>query len=130
MTYSDKIRFHIGAITDDNQFFYDKGIGFYLNHDGNRYKRVDSRRLYSQATGFARAKDPPVSYYTAQLMLYGLKPKRTRPEMKRVLLAAFGNKHTLEVSERIQSLEMNLESRWKWENEDACRAIMKRREEK
>ena len=122
-------RFHIGVVTTDNKFFYNKGIGFYLHHDSHRYKRVDSRRLYSQATGFSRGKDQSLAYYQAQLMLYGLKPKRSRPEMKRVLLAAFGDKHTLEVPEWFRSEERFLENKWKWENEMACREILKRREE-
>ena len=62
-------------------------------------------------------------------MLYGLKPKRSRPEMKRVLLAAFGDKHTLEVPEWLRSKERFLENKWIWENEMACREILKRREE-
>ncbi|KZV67836.1 hypothetical protein PENSPDRAFT_736309 [Peniophora sp. CONT] len=123
---------YIGPITCDGDFYYSGDTGLFVKVEGDRrdrrYYRADPRRLYSQATGFSKEKDESVAYYTAQLMLYGLKPKRTRPLMKKVLLDAFGEGRKLEVPWGMRRKEEDIKSLWNARNEERHRKICERRE--
>lgn len=117
------------SVNGDGDFHYDGDIGFYLMlvGDDRRYQRVDAKRLYSQVTRSSNEKDESVGYYKAQLRLYGLEAKRTRPEMKKLLLAAFGEKRTLEVPKELRDLEEKLkETCESHEEEVSCAACIRR----
>lgn len=109
-------------ITRDGDYFYDGNVGFYLKLEGNdhRYQRANPKELYSQVTCSSAEKDETVAYYTAQLKLYGLEPKRTRPAMKKVLLGAFGDGRTLEVPQTLRDLEEDLKEFWDADIEVSC----------
>ncbi|VDB97888.1 unnamed protein product [Peniophora sp. CBMAI 1063] len=119
MPRTSKQQLHAGPVTRDDDFFYDDGAGFYLKLKGDDrcYQRAAPKQLYSQITRFAGEEDESVGYYKAQLRHYGLTPKRTRPEMKKVLLAAFGKAREIGVPRELQDLQRDLERLWNFRDE-------------
>jgi hypothetical protein len=127
---------YIPPVTRDDVFFYDGSSDLFVKLDGRNYRRADPRHLHGLLTwvdpgpvltkkGVPRKRQPSphrdetTAYYRAQLLLFGLKPLKTKPAAKSALLAAFRDGQDLKVPEQLQKLEDELSTLWHAENEKA-----------
>jgi hypothetical protein len=111
-----------------------QGNSFYVEVEGYSHERKDSKELYdlltytppppllTKAGKVAKRqpppyKDQPAHFYCAQLLHYGLKSMKMRDPAKKRLLAAFGEKTTLEVPPKILGLEKALKKEYREANE-------------
>lgn len=114
-------------------FFYSLSSGLYVEIDHNRHSRSSSDRLHHLLTykdpgpALTKAgkpkvhqpaphKDEPGHFYVAQLLLYGLKPLKSKPAAKKALLAALQSGAGLTVPENIRSIERDLASEYDVKN--------------
>ncbi|KAF9000275.1 hypothetical protein BDQ17DRAFT_1543303 [Cyathus striatus] len=114
---------------------------FYVQVEDSDHKREDASKLYSLLTYVAPTgpvltkagnvpkhkpkphKDPSPQFYRAQLIHYGLPELKTKPAVKKKLLAAFKDgpkgEKILEVPQSILDLERQMRGEWtKLEEED------------
>lgn len=106
-------------------FFYSPTSGLYVEIDRNRHSRSNSDRLHRLLTykdsgpALTKAgkpkvhqpaphKDEPGHFYIAQLLLYGLKPLKSKPAAKKALLTALQGAKGLTVPENIRKVERDL----------------------
>ena len=80
-------------------FFHD-GTSFWVEVEGNRHSRADSKSLRAllvgqAVSGSAPQKDKPTHFYVAQLKHYGLKHLKTKGPAKTALLEALNQKPKL-----------------------------------
>jgi hypothetical protein len=119
----------IGSVTRDDIFFYHGSKGLFVELEGRIYARATTQYLHDLLTWVDKGplptqkdiprklqppphKDETAKFYTAQTMLFGLKPLKTKPAAKKALLAAFGDgpDSGLKVSEQLQNLEDGLKA--------------------
>ncbi|KZV67844.1 hypothetical protein PENSPDRAFT_736316 [Peniophora sp. CONT] len=136
----------MASVTRDNVLFFDHR-GLYVVQNNQRYTRAPDSHLYDLLTWTDTGpvltkkgipakrqprphKDESTAYYISQMILYGLKPLKTRPAAKKALLAAFGSGRSLSVSEKVNDVENELKELWRVENEKAQVRYEQGREER
>ena len=114
-------------------FFYTLTSGLYVEIDHKRHSRSGSERLHQLLTYInpgpaltkagkpkvhqpAPHKDEPGHFYEAQLLLYGLKPLKSKPAAKKALLAALQSGAGLTVPENIRKIERDLAAEYDVKN--------------
>ncbi len=114
-------------------FFYYPTSGLYVEIDHNRHSRSNSDRLHHLLTykdpgpALTKAgkpkvhqpaphKDEPGHFYVAQLLLYGLKPLKSKPAAKKALLTALQGDGGLTVPENIRKVERDLAAEYDVKN--------------
>jgi hypothetical protein len=97
-------------------FFHD-GTSFWVEVEGNRHPRADSKSLRALLNADSATlasstsqpqKDKPTHFYVAQLKHYGLKPLKTKGPAKAALLEALNQKPKLAVPANILQIERSL----------------------
>lgn len=110
-------------------FSYSPALGLYVSVDHNTHTRSSSdriRTLLNIGPGPAltkagkpkvhQPKDETGHFYTAQLLLYGLKPLSSKPAAKKALLAALQGAGGLVVSEKVRKIERDLAAEYQVKN--------------
>jgi hypothetical protein len=95
-------------------FFHD-GTSFWVEVEGNRHSRADTKSLRTLLNADAATsstalpqKDKPTHFYVAQLKHYGLKHLKTKGPAKAALLEAINQKPKLAVPANILQIERSL----------------------
>ena len=96
-------------------FFHD-GTTFWVEVDGNRHSRADTKSLRvllnadsaASSTAQVAQKDKPTHFYVAQLKHYGLKHLKTKGPAKAALLEALNQKPKLAVPANVLQIERSL----------------------
>lgn len=114
-------------------FFYSGTSGLYVEIDHNRHSRSSSDSIHALLTykdpgpALTKAgkpkvhqppphKDQPAHFYTAQLLLYGLKPLKSKQAAKKALLAALNGVGGLTVPEDVRKIERDLAAEYEVKN--------------